>query len=82
MNMRNLIKLQRVNIDDKVIRDYDNPYEYKLEIWHGTEDAPYHEAVYFTQAEIKSFLTNIMKVQKEVRKALNGRATDRKDNVL
>lgn len=81
MNIRNIIKLQRVQLTEATKRDYDNPYEYRLEIWHGTEDSPFHEAVYFTPIEIKAFLTNFLKLQREVRKKLNGRNSDDKGDV-
>lgn len=47
-------------------RAYDNFYEHKIEIWHGPQDAPFHEAVCLTNDELKKFLVHLNYLHKEI----------------
>lgn len=61
MNIRSLIKLIKCEIATVSTeqRNYDNPYEFKLNIWHGSSEAPYHEYVAFTKQELLELKDNL-----------------------
>ncbi len=71
MNIRSLIKLVKSEVSSVPFgdRNYDNPYEYKLEIWHGPIEMPYRECVNFTPEEIDDLIVNIEKLYSELTNA-------------
>lgn len=66
MNMRNLVKLRKVLVTKCKDRAYDNFYENKIEIWHGPDEAPFHEAICLTNDELSAFLKKLNYLQKEI----------------
>ena len=70
MNLRNLIKLRKIELTQVKDRAYDNPCDKKLEIWHGPKDAPYHEAVCLTTLELRRLLDNIVTLQNQIKESL------------
>lgn len=71
MNIRSLIKLVKSEVSTvpDSDRNYDNPYEYKLEIWYGPVEMPYRECVNFTPTEIDDLIVNIEKLYSELTNA-------------
>jgi len=62
MNVRSLIKLKDFTLINDYAKNGDNPYTYKIEIWHGDEVHPYHESAPFTKEELSSWLLNVSKL--------------------
>ncbi len=62
MNVRNLIKLLSVELTAAEDRNYDNPYEHKLEILYGPVEAPYRDAIALTTAELSDLTESFNKV--------------------
>ena len=62
MNIRSLIKLIKAEISKPTDLNYDNHHEYKLEVWHGPEEMPFHEAAYFTREEMESLCISLKKL--------------------
>ena len=59
MNVRSLIKITDFKLNKDLPQNTDNHYTHKLEIWHGDEKYPYHEAAYFTKDELLLWLANV-----------------------
>lgn len=71
MNVRSLVKLRKILLSEIQDRAYDNFYEHKLEVWHGPKEAPYHDAVCFTDVELQKFLNNLNELHSEITRQLN-----------
>lgn len=78
MNVRALIRLREYSLKIDDVKHADNPYIYKIDVWHGDDIHPYHESASFTKEELEDWLYNVNKLCEKIHGELIDGEKDRK----